>query len=92
VLEQALTKIIDCENEQKFIKKLELAEVISNANLVGTKKGNVFFNTWKQKIVDKIIEIREKNTLTVFQKLNKKKKTNTVFDKMRFFKDKKHGI
>ena len=92
MLEQALTKIIDCENEQKFIKKLELAEVISNANLVGTKKGNVFFNTWKQKIVDKIIEIREKNTLTVFQKLNKKKKTNTVFDKMRFFKDKKHGI
>ena len=57
-----------------------------------TKKGNVFFNNWKQKNMDRIKEIKEKDTLTVFEKLNKKKKTNTIFEKLRFFKEKKHGI
>jgi len=91
-MEQALNKIIDCENELHYVNKLELADTIANAALVGTQKGNDFFNNWKRLNHEKIIEIRERATMTVFKRLNKQKKTNTVFDKMRFFKDRKHGI
>ncbi len=69
-----------------------MADTISNATLVGTKKGNRFFNDWKQLNYDKILEIKERKTMTVFKRLNKKKKTNTLFDKMRFLKGKRNGI
>ena len=92
VLEQALSKIVDCENELHYVNKLELADTIANAALVGTKKGNDFFNSWKRFNQEQIIEIKEREKMTVFKRLNKPKKTNTVFDKMRFFKGKKHGF
>jgi len=53
---------------------------------IGTKKGNQVYNKWKRGKINLLEDLtREEKELTIFEKLQSKGKTNTLFDQLKYF-------
>ncbi len=71
--------------------QLELGDVISNAHLTGSKKGNVIYTNWRKGKTDRMEQIDMKKNATVFDKLKQSARTNTLFHKLKYVFDKRNN-
>lgn len=69
-------------------KELNLAEVIAHGQLVGSKKGNEIYNTWKSRKTSMYTDLINRKEKTVFEKLkeNNEPFDNTVFRRLKRIK------
>ena len=80
--------------EQKTIRKLEQAEVLSVVQVIGSKKGSEFYRRWRREQINRTEKMKEElemSTKNVFEKLkySKSKQSNTLFDRLRYFGNKR---
>lgn len=83
-----LEKLIDDLANRYAVNRLKedlrLADIQAvTRNLGKHDKALNAYQRWRKNRLDQVTEINEKNTLTVFQKLHKNKKSNTVFDRLK---------
>ena len=71
-----------------------MAEIIAVASVASTKHGNKQFTVWQRRKIAALedMQAEEDETLTVFEKMKKSKRTNTLFSRLKYMAGKKHGI
>ena len=90
-LEWFFSEIIIRKKKQRIERQLDLGDVVSNAFLVGSSKGNAVYNTWMQEKKKRLEEIDKERNMTVFDKLKRAGRTNTLFHKLKYVYDKRNN-
>lgn len=87
--EQDLTEVIDelwkRKEREKILNKLELSEVLSVCQLVGTKEGNSSFRKYTRKLHNDLQKLDDELTRKedFWSGLRKKEKQSTLFDALK---------
>ena len=87
-LDWFLSELIQNKNKNKIEDELRLADILSACMNVGSKKGNQIFNKWRRDKIHLLKELnQEEKEVTIFEKLKvgKSGKTNTIFDRLKYF-------
>jgi len=71
---------------------MRLAEIIAVASISSTKEGNIQYTKWQREKGIALKDKQEEDTITIFERLKKSKKLNTIFDRFRFLRGKKRGL
>jgi len=82
--------LIEEREKINIVKELNQSLLLGAVQGLGTKKGNMAYKKFRQEKINRLEEI-ELMKGNVFEKLTRIQgvKTNTVFDKLKFFKERK---
>ena len=85
-----IPELIDEREKVKVINELDQSILLGIVQGLGTKKGNIAFKKFRQEKMNRLEELNLMNK-NIFERLARVKetKTNTVFDKLKFFKEQK---
>ena len=65
-------------------KDIELGNIIAIASSAGnSKEANTAFSKWNRKKITQIEDLQKEETETIFEKLQRKNKKNTLFDRLK---------
>ena len=85
-LSEFFRKLIQQDEIKTIVKEIRLAETIAVASISSTKEGNKQYNEWQREKRIALKDKQEEDTITIFERLRKSKKTNTIFDRFRFLR------
>jgi len=89
-MEELQDELLAVVSGRKTLEEIRLGSIIANSSISGTKEGNNHFDSWKREKINEYTDKRfpKKETLfSVLKNENSKKKSNTVFDKLKWFKN-----
>lgn len=81
-LDWFLEEITQAKQKRDIFECLNLAEAMSNAHLIGSKKGNELYNNWRRRKVRELNQLSEQKEETVFDRL-KQNRVKTIFDRLK---------
>lgn len=86
-MNEFVPKLIDQERKVQILEQLRMVEVLGVIESSKTKKGLATFKKWQREKMDEMETLNAKEK-TVFDKLEGRGRSNTLFDKLRY----KNGI
>jgi len=88
-LGECYEKLIRQDKVRVLVEEMRLANIIAIAISSNTKAGNRQYNRWQRNKATELEDVQKEETLTVFEKLRKSTRSNTIFSRIQFMAGKK---